>query len=130
MCGEIDIVEFLGHDKYTVYGTIHGPGYSKDKAKSWKYRLKIEEPDFTKEFHRFGVIWDKEKISFYVDDTVYYTVTKKAILSQGYPWVFDNYFFIIVNLAVGGYWPGYPDNTTKFPAKMYVDYIRIWQKNE
>jgi beta-glucanase (GH16 family) len=130
MCGEIDIVEFLGHDRYTVYGTIHGPGYSKDKAKSWKYRLDMDEPDFTEEFHRFGIIWDDKKISFYVDDTVYYTVKKEVILKQGYPWVFDNEFFLIVNLAVGGYWPGYPDNTTKFPARMYVDYIKVWQKVE
>lgn len=125
-CGEIDIVEFLGDNPKKVYGTVHGPGYSGGNGKSGNYST--EGPNFTEDFHTFGVIWNDENISFYVDDKIYHTVSKSSILSRGLNWVFDKPFFIIVNLAVGGYWPGYPDNTTKFPAKMYVDYIKVWQK--
>ncbi|MDK2886546.1 MAG: hypothetical protein PWP54_1104 [Thermosipho sp. (in: thermotogales)] len=127
-CGEIDIVEFLGHESTKVYGTVHGPGYSGGNSISGSYEL--TDPDFTEDFHTFGIIWDEEKIDFYVDDYVYYTVSKMYVLSRGYSWVFDKPFFIIVNLAVGGNWPGYPDENTQFPAKMYIDYIRVWQKEE
>lgn len=127
-CGEIDIVEFLGHEPTKVHGTVHGPGYSGGNSISGSYEL--TDPDFTEDFHTFGIIWDEEKIDFYVDDYVYYTVSKMYVLSRGYSWVFDKPFFIIVNLAVGGNWPGYPDENTQFPAKMYIDYIRVWQKEE
>ncbi len=132
MCGEIDIVEFLGHDKWTVYGTLHGPGYHGSSAIGGKIRLEPPKPDFTSDFHVFGIMWDEEKIVWYVDDTVYHIVTKSAVESRGKIWVFDNEFFIILNMAVGGYWPGYPTNETKFPAKMYVDYVRVYelQSNE
>ncbi|MGQ9855505.1 MAG: glycoside hydrolase family 16 protein [Fervidobacterium sp.] len=127
MCGEIDIVEFLGHDKWTVYGTLHGPGYHGSSAIGGKIRLEPPKPDFTSDFHVFGIMWDEEKIVWYVDDTVYHIVTKSAVESRGKIWVFDNEFFIILNMAVGGYWPGYPTNETKFPARMYVDYVRVYE---
>lgn len=127
-CGEIDIVEFLGHEPTKVHGTVHGPGYSGGNSISASYEL--TDPDFTEDFHTFGIIWDEEKIDFYVDGYVYHTVSKMYVLNRGYSWVFDKPFFIIVNLAVGGNWPGYPDENTQFPAKMYIDYIRVWQKEE
>ncbi|MFN4224468.1 MAG: family 16 glycosylhydrolase [Fervidobacterium nodosum] len=130
-CGEIDIVEFLGHDKKTVYGTMHGPGYSGSYGISGKYMIDVTtKPSFVDDFHVFGVIWDEEKIIWYVDDEIYHAVYKKAIENRGKPWVFDNPFFIILNLAVGGYWPGYPDNTTPFPARFYVDYVRVYTLDE
>jgi len=126
-CGEIDIVEFLGHDKWTAYGTLHGPGYFGSNGIQGRIRLEPPTPDFTSDFHVFGIMWDEEKIVWYVDNTVYHIVTKSAIESRGKAWVFDNDFFIILNLAVGGYWPGYPTNETPFPARMYVDYVRVYQ---
>ena len=125
-CGEIDIVEFLGDNPNKIYGAVHGPGYSGGNGISGNYTTK--NPSFTEDFHTFGVVWDDESISFYVDDKIYHAISKASISSRGLKWVFDKPFFIIVNLAVGGYWPGYPDNTTKFPARMYVDYIKVWQK--
>jgi beta-glucanase (GH16 family) len=128
LCGEIDIVEFLGHDKYSVYGTVHGPGYSGSKGISRKYT--DYDKNFVDNFHTFGIEWDENQISFLVDGNVYSTVKKEILKKRGLSWVFDNNFFLIVNLAVGGNWPGYPDYRTKFPAKMYVDYIKVWQKKE
>jgi len=128
-CGEIDIVEFLGHDKWTAYGTLHGPGYFGTNGIGNKIRLEPPTPDFTADFHVFGIMWDEEKIVWYVDNTVYHVVTKAAVESRGKAWVFDGDFFIILNLAVGGYWPGYPTAETKFPARMYVDYVRVYQLN-
>jgi len=123
-CGEIDIVEFLGHEPNKIYGTVHGPGYSGSEGISNIYITK--SPNFTEDFHTFEIIWNDERIEFYVDGKIYHSVSKSFVLSKGYNWVFDKPFYLIVNLAVGGYWPGYPDETTKFPAKMYVDYIRVW----
>jgi len=126
LCGEIDIVEFLGHDKYSVYGTVHGPGYSGRNGISRKYT--DYDVNFVDNFHTFGIEWNENQISFFVDGNVYSTIKKEILKKRGLNWVFDNEFFFIINLAVGGNWPGYPDYRTKFPAKMYVDYIKVWQK--
>lgn len=131
MCGEIDIVEFLGHDKWTVYGTLHGPNYSGSSGISGKYRLdQLNSPSFVDEFHVFGIMWDEEEIIWYIDDIIYHRVRREAIENRNDLWVFDGEFFIILNLAVGGYWPGYPDFDTPFPARMYVDYVRVYQWND
>ncbi|MGC8820777.1 MAG: glycoside hydrolase family 16 protein [Fervidobacterium sp.] len=128
MCGEIDIVEFLGHDKKTVYGTLHGPGYSGTYGIGGRYMLDITtQPSFVDDFHIFGVVWDEDKLIWYVDNVIYHAVYRSSIESKGKVWVFDNPFFIILNLAVGGNWPGYPDYTTPFPVKMYVDYVRVYK---
>jgi beta-glucanase (GH16 family) len=128
MCGEIDIVEFLGHDRWTVYGTIHGPGYSSSRGISGEFRKDQGQlPSFTEDFHTFGIIWNEEEIVWYVNDSIYHRVTRAALEDKDNLWVFDREFFIILNLAVGGYWPGYPDLGTPFPAEMHVDYVRVYQ---
>ncbi len=128
MCGEIDIVEFLGHDKWMVYGTIHGLNYSGTRGITGKFRLdQTESLPFTEDFNTFGIIWNEEEIVWYVNDTIYKRVKREVLEDQNKLWVFDREFFIILNLAVGGYWPGYPDFNTPFPARMYVDYVRVYQ---
>ena len=126
-CGEIDIMEFIGHELRTVHGTVHGPGYSGSKGITEAYTLQEGVPDFTEDFHVFAIEWFPDKIVWYVDGEQYHTVTKKQVEAMGKEWVFDKPFYIILNLAVGGYWPGRPDATTKFPAQMYVDYVRVYR---
>jgi len=123
-CGEIDVMELLGHEPNKVYGTVHGPGYSGASSKGGSYTL--PSGDFTQDFHTFAVEWDPIGISWYVDDIKFFTITRPEIELYG-NWVFDHPFFIIMNVAVGGYWPGYPDETTEFPQRMYVDYIKVYK---
>ncbi|MBV9436413.1 MAG: glycoside hydrolase family 16 protein [Acidobacteria bacterium] len=125
-CGEIDIVENLGREPSIAHGTIHGPGYSGDHGIGSAFTL----PDgkrFSDDFHVFAVEWEPKEIRFYVDETQYAKRTP-AELPQGARWVYDHPFFIILNLAVGGNWPGNPDSTTEFPQRMYVDYVRVYRQ--
>jgi len=123
-CGEIDVMELLGHEPNKVYGTVHGPGYSGASGKGSNYTL--PSGDFSQDYHIFAIEWDPIGISWYVDNTKFFTITRPQIELYG-NWVFDHPFFIIMNVAVGGYWPGYPDNTTVFPQRMYVDYIKVYK---
>jgi len=125
-CGEIDIMENIGKEPSTVHGTIHGPGYSGGNGIGLAYSLPNGQK-FADDFHVFAVEWDPEAIRWYVDGVLCETRTTKD-LPQGARWVFDHPFFIILNLAVGGNWPGSPDSTTVFPQKMLVDYVRVYQK--
>lgn len=128
-CGEIDIMEYLGHDTRTVYGTAHGPGYSGASGIGMSYKLLEGEKDFSEDFHIFSIEWDEDEIEWYVDGKLYHVLSKDEVEDRAGSgsWVFDHEFFFIMNVAVGGYWPGYPDETTKFPQRMYVDYIRIYE---
>jgi len=124
--GEIDIMESLGHDSTTAYGTIHGPGYSGAQGIQSKYVLPAGQ-QFADGYHTFAIEWEPDQIRFYVDNTLYGTRTP-ADLPKGATWVYDHPFFIILNVAVGGAWPGNPDKTTVFPQKMLVDYVRVYTK--
>jgi beta-glucanase (GH16 family) len=117
--GEIDIMEFLGHDQDTVYGTIHGPGYSGAGGIGMAYN----GPNFADGFHTFAVEWSPTGIAWSVDGNVYQRRTPADV--GGNQWVFNKPFFIILNLAVGGEWPGYPDATTTFPQQFVIDYVRV-----
>lgn len=125
-CGEIDIMELIGSEMSNVYGTIHGPGYSGGSSIGAKYTLPSQQK-FSDDFHVMAVEWEPNAIRFYVDGNLYETRTP-ADLPQGTTWVFDHPFFIIVNLAVGGDWPGNPDATTQFPQTMLVDYVRVYKR--
>ncbi|HEY0565819.1 MAG TPA: glycoside hydrolase family 16 protein [Terriglobales bacterium] len=124
-CGEIDILEMLGHDTSTAYGTIHGPGYSGSNGIQSKFVLPAGQ-HLSEDFHVFAIEWEPTQIRFYVDNKLYGTRTP-AELPTGAKWVYDHPFFILLNLAVGGNWPGNPDATTKFPQKMLVDYVRVYR---
>jgi beta-glucanase (GH16 family) len=123
-CGEIDIMENIGREPSTSHGTIHGPGYSGSKGIGAPYNL--AGVAFSEEFHVFAVEWEPGAIRGYVDDDLFQTRTP-ADLPKGKRWVFDHPFFLLMNLAVGGSWPGNPDATTRFPQKMYVDYVRVYE---
>ena len=82
---------------------------------------------FSDAFHIFAVEWEPQEIRFYVDGQLYAT-RRPSDLPQGAEWVYDHPFFILLNLAVGGYWPGNPDDTTQFPQRMLVDYVRVYRR--
>jgi len=124
-CGEIDIMENIGKEPAIVHGTIHGPGYSGDKGIGSPYSLTSGR--FADDFHVYAVEWEPNQIRFYVDGHLYATRTP-ADLPAGAKWVYNHNFFIILNLAVGGGWPGNPDATTVFPQQMLVDYVRVYEK--
>ncbi|MBO9339646.1 MAG: glycoside hydrolase family 16 protein [Chloroflexus sp.] len=119
-CGEIDIMENIGNPT-TVYGTVHGPGYAGGNAISKAF---VSTVDLSADFHIYAVEWEADEIRWYVDDQLYHTVRREQVPGE---WVFDHPFFILLNLAVGGNWPGYPDETTIFPQQLQVDYIRVYQ---
>jgi beta-glucanase (GH16 family) len=120
-CGEIDIMEYLGQDPSTIYGSIHGPGYSGGNALTLSYVL--DEDRFDNAFHIFAVEWSRGRIDWYMDDIRYLTILPEHADGE---WVFDHPFYIILNVAVGGNWPGPPDGSTVFPQTMLIDYVRVY----
>jgi beta-glucanase (GH16 family) len=122
-CGEIDIMENIGKEPDKVHGTIHGPGYSGEKGLGGSYTLPSGK--FADDFHIFAVEWGPLAIRFYIDTNLYETRTP-ADLPAGKTWVYDHPFFILLNVAVGGDWPGNPDRTTVFPQRMLVDYVKVY----
>ncbi len=122
-CGEIDIMELLGQQPNTMYGTMHwGIAGQGSTHIGGNYALSGE--DFSQKFHVFSIVWDATKIEWYVDDQKFFTGNKTDV-NGNYP--FDNNFFFLLNVAVGGAWPGNPDATTVFPQRMIVDYVRVYQ---
>ncbi|HMB25270.1 MAG: family 16 glycosylhydrolase [Chloroflexota bacterium] len=120
--GEIDIMEFIGNEPDQIYATVHGPGYSEDNGVGSSLTASAES--LKNDFHMYAVEWEANEICWYFDDQQYFKVTAQDVPAR---WVFDHPFFIILNVAVGGEWPGYPDETTVFPQFMYVDYVRVYQ---
>lgn len=118
-CGEIDIMELVGHEPKVVHGTVH---YFDGSYKYNSSSTSINPGDFSDQFHVFSILWDQNKIQWYVDNQLFKTFTNSGV--QNYP--FNNNFFFILNIAVGGNWPGSPDDTTVFPQEMVVDYIRVF----
>jgi beta-glucanase (GH16 family) len=125
-CGEIDIMENIGKEPSLVHGTIHGPGYSGGNGISASFGLPNDQR-FADDFHVYAVEWEKKAIRFYVDDHLYATRTP-ADLPKATKWVYNHPFFIILNVAVGGGWPGTPDSTSVFPQAMLVDYVRVYKR--
>ncbi|WP_344872719.1 RICIN domain-containing protein [Nonomuraea antimicrobica] len=119
--GEIDIMENIGREPSTVHGTIHGPGYSGGAGIGAGYSI---GGAFADAFHTFSVDWSPNLIVWYVDGNEYQRRTPADL--GGNRWVFDHPFFMIMNVAVGGYWPGYPDGSTTFPQSLTVDYVRVY----
>jgi len=125
-CGEIDIMENIGREPFTIHGTIHGPGYSGGKGIGSPYSLPGAQR-FADDFHIYAVEWEPNLIRFYVDENLYATRTP-ADLPAGARWVYNHPFFLILNVAVGGNWPGAPDSSTVFPQTMLVDYVRVYKR--
>ncbi|MCH2081108.1 MAG: family 16 glycosylhydrolase [Saprospiraceae bacterium] len=125
-CGEIDIMELVGHEPGKIHGTAHwgaqGQGYSNNAGNAYQ----LQSGKFSDEYHVFSIIWEPDQMTWMVDDNVYF-VLGNADIQESYP--FNEEFFFIFNIAVGGNWPGYPDASTQFPQRMIVDYIRVFEKN-
>jgi len=119
-CGELDIMENLGHEFSKIYGTLHGQGYDIGGNTSFS------GVDPTAGYHTYAIQWSPAVVKWYVDGYNYCTV-KQSQLAAGQTWAFDLPEFIILNLAVGGNWPGNPDATTVFPQTYYVDYVRVYE---
>lgn len=124
-CGEIDIMENIGKEPAIVHGTIHGPGYN--GAGGLSASSTLPSGKFADDFHIFAVEWEASAIRFYVDGNLYQTLTPTD-LPAGTVWAYDHPFFILLNLAIGGDWPGNPDKTTVFPQTMLVDYVRVYAR--
>nr|WP_202036219.1 lectin [Streptomyces mexicanus] len=124
--GEIDVMENVGFEPSTVHGTIHGPGYSGSAGIGAPYSLPNGQA-FADAFHTFAVDWAPDSISWSVDGTVYQRRTPADL--GGKTWVFNKPFFLILNLAVGGYWPGDPDASTSFPQQLVVDSVSVTTSN-
>lgn len=114
-CGEVDVMEILGQEPNVLYGTVHV---------EWEDQGIVHSPTpLSDAFHVYAMEWTADKIALQVDGKTYKTVKRTA----SRPWPFDRPNFILLNLAVGGNWPGPPDASTRFPAQMLVDYVRVYQ---
>jgi len=122
-CGEIDIMENIGKEPGLVHGTLHGPGYSGEKGIGRPQAL--EKGAYADDFHVFALEWEPGVIRWYRDGILYHTARPDTV---GGEWVFEQPFFVILNLAVGGYWPGYPDASTPLPQRMLVDWVRVYRR--
>lgn len=122
-CGEIDIMEFIGRQPDTIYGTLHGPEYYGSMGLQNQIKHKT---DIHNEFHTYGIEWEENNIKWYFDGQLFHTVSKDKMLSS-YTWVFDHDFFMLLNLAVGGNWPQRPNDKTEFPQSYVIDYVRVYQ---
>ncbi|WP_336207354.1 discoidin domain-containing protein [Nonomuraea sp. LPB2021202275-12-8] len=124
--GEIDILEVLGKDVKTAYSTVHAPAYNGGGGIGAPYTLP-GGADFSADFHVWAAHWDSRGIVYSLDGRTVLTLSKDEVERTRGPWVFDHPFYLILNLAVGGDWPGPPDAGTPFPARMLVDYVRVYQ---
>ncbi|WP_296317139.1 glycoside hydrolase family 16 protein [Winogradskyella sp. UBA3174] len=128
-CGEIDIMEYLGDELTTTFGSAHGPGFSGADAITKDYVLDSDR--FDTGFHVFGIEWAPNYINYYVDGDLYQQITREVIFDETDgegEWVFDNPFYIILNVAIGGNFPGSPNSETVFPQTMLVDYVRVYKQ--
>jgi len=125
--GEIDIVEMLGQETRKIYGTIHyGGSYPANTHKGGSYTLK--EGTFAGDFHVFTLEWEEKEMRWYVDGKLYYTQNDWYTTNGNYPAPFDKRFHLLLNVAVGGNWPGNPVESTTWPQQMDVEYVRVYKK--
>lgn len=127
--GEIDIMEMVGHQPAIVHGTLHY-GESVGSHVYTGTSCMLEDGIFADDFHTFSIIWEAEAITWYVDGIPYARQTDWHTGNAPYPAPFDQPFYLIMNMAIGGDWPGNPDETTEFPQRLEVDYVRIYQEAE
>ena len=126
-CGEIDIMEYLGHKPNLAYGTAH---YGKDWREGHRYAgdsLRLEGPaPFHEVYHTFSIDWRRDTIDWLLDGEPFHRFTASEAAENGQPYPFNAPQYFLINLAVGGNWPGKPDSTTVFPQELLVDYIRVY----
>jgi len=124
-CGEIDILEVRGGAPDIVQSSVHGPGYS--GGKPIYDTLTLDDGSLADDFHTYAVQRDPGRLTFWLDDRRVHSVTR-ADLPDGGGWVFDQDFFLLLNLAVGGVFGGNPDETTPFPAEYAIDHVRVFER--
>ncbi len=123
-CGEIDVMENIGKEPNIVHGTLHGPGYAGNSPFTAAYSLPAGRR-FADDYHVFAVQWSADLVAFSVDGHEYYRIARAQLTTATTPWVFDRPFFILLNVAVGGNWPGNPNASSAFPQTMLVDWVRV-----
>ncbi len=121
--GEIDVLEHIGMEPDTIYATVHAPGYEGRYGVGGS--LTVPTDTLKNDFHVYAIEWQENEIRWYFDEQEYFKVTPEDVPDE---WIFKHPFYIILNLAVGGLWPGYPDETTVFPQILLVDYVRVYQR--
>ena len=128
-CGEIDIMELLGHQPNYVHGTAHWGAISGGGHPNLGAVTYSEFPTtFSDEYHVFSLEWSQDTMTWLMNDEPYFQLTtEQHVASSGFETPFNDPFFFIFNIAVGGNWPGYPDESTLFPQFMAVDYVRVYQ---
>jgi beta-glucanase (GH16 family) len=119
-CGEIDVMEYVGSQPTTVHGTVHGPGYAGLEHGIGK--AYDAGTDLASGFHVYAVDWTAEQITWLLDGTVYQRLTPADVPG---PWPFTQPFFLVINLAIGGAWPGNDTDRPSLPARMLIDWIRV-----
>ena len=122
-CGEIDIMEYRGQQPHLVHGSLHGPGYSGGAAITKSFGFTNNR--FDVDFHVFAIEWGEDYIDYYVDDALYQRIKPEDVPGE---WVYNEPFFIILNVAVGGNYVGFPTTQTPFPQTMLVDYVKVYKE--
>jgi len=120
-CGEMDIMESINLVTAN-HGSLHAPNYNPTATYE-------PTPGLNVAFHTYAVEWDQSSITFFVDDTAYETHTPSDAAKSGGTWAFNQPFYVLINLAIGGNWPGNPDSSTTFPQTMVIDWVRVYTKN-
>lgn len=121
--GEIDIMEHVGFEPTLTHGALHGPGYSGGNPIIGTYNA---GELVSNRYRVFAVEWDAGSIRWFVDGQQFHSVTRAQVEARG-AWVYDQPFFLLMNVAVGGGWPGAPNAGSVFPQRMYVDYVRVYR---
>ncbi len=121
--GEIDIMEVLGRNTSEAYSTLHAPAYNGAGGYGQKYAT----VDLSQDFHVWAAEWDSKGIRFFLDGRLVFDAAKETVENTRGPWIYDHKFYLILNLAVGGDFPGPIDASTPFPSQMLVDYVRVYQ---
>ncbi len=122
-CGEIDVMEMRGQAPNIINGSVHGPGYSGGAAITRSFSFTGKR--FDTDFHLFAIEWGKDYIDYFVDETLYQRITPADLTGE---WVFDHPVFILLNVAVGGNYVGFPTSQTPFPQRMTIDYVRAYRE--
>lgn len=123
-CGEIDIMEMIGGAEDTIHGTVHYVNVDNEYASSGEL-TRLASGKFSDDYHVYSIEWSPNKIKWRVDTSLYHEVAITGDMKE-----FLRPHYLLLNIAVGGYWPGYPDESTVFPQKMLVDYIRVYENSE
>ena len=125
--GEIDIMEHVGYDPGHVHGSIHTESYNHKTNTQKGGSLKLDNIDTA--FYVYAIEWFEDRIDFFINDDKYYSFQNDNN-NNFKTWPFNQRFHLLINIAVGGDWPGSPDETTSFPTEMKIDYVRVYQKTE